>query len=592
MFDIKCILLEIKISIFFESWVVFIDDDVIIYLNIYNMSNFSFNQSLLISSRIIHVASYFVFDLESKLLIRQLPKNHSQFPLAFTYSYEYTFGCSNDDTNDGNGCSNGGSNGGNGRNDTNTTENIITQCRQQGMVLLKNQLGIVVKQRDVRYVTSIEYQYSTMNRDLVKIKNANHCRNHIFVIMIDNKSINKDPTGIVNESSTIHYIDEGRLKEIMNDTRCFVDPVFRLAWGHFKKIDIDLFKSSEVLSDLYSNVEQPATEPTIVTTQYGSIDVPDGTIASDHIMLMPFSYTASMKGKGIRGQIVQLFQSILSSNKNSAVMADVVKVANVAKVEKVEKIIDKLHQASLVLDDIQDGSVLRRGLPSAHVKYGVPFSINAGVAALMETIQSVYLTDPAYTAPVMATVMDLHRGQGAELYWTHFKIVPSIEQLKTIMMAKTGALFKLGYTLLSISNDGNNNESTKNIDSIIQDWIDVFGVCYQINDDYINLTSPRLWKEKGFCDDFDEQKYSYPVVMYLNSHHDNANFKTIFHKPVKTIKDKERLLDILVQADVLDATRRDLMVYLKRLDGIVDQIKLILPQHHDKFVAIHKLVFG
>jgi geranylgeranyl diphosphate synthase type 3 len=35
-----------------------------------------------------------------------------------------------------------------------------------------------------------------------------------------------------------------------------------------------------------------------------------------------------------------------------------------------------LHNASLLIDDIQDNSKLRRGVPVAHHIYGVPLTIN------------------------------------------------------------------------------------------------------------------------------------------------------------------------------------------------------------------------
>ncbi len=40
-------------------------------------------------------------------------------------------------------------------------------------------------------------------------------------------------------------------------------------------------------------------------------------------------------------------------------------------------LIEMLHNASLLIDDIQDNSKLRRGSPVAHNIYGVPLTINA-----------------------------------------------------------------------------------------------------------------------------------------------------------------------------------------------------------------------
>jgi geranylgeranyl pyrophosphate synthase len=42
------------------------------------------------------------------------------------------------------------------------------------------------------------------------------------------------------------------------------------------------------------------------------------------------------------------------------------------------RLLEEMHGASLVIDDIQDGSTLRRGAPTLHQTYGVPVALNAG----------------------------------------------------------------------------------------------------------------------------------------------------------------------------------------------------------------------
>ena len=42
----------------------------------------------------------------------------------------------------------------------------------------------------------------------------------------------------------------------------------------------------------------------------------------------------------------------------------------------IKDIVGSLHDASLLVDDIEDGSRLRRGQPTAHSIFGVPLTIN------------------------------------------------------------------------------------------------------------------------------------------------------------------------------------------------------------------------
>ena len=47
------------------------------------------------------------------------------------------------------------------------------------------------------------------------------------------------------------------------------------------------------------------------------------------------------------------------------------------KLVAIGDLIEMLHNASLLIDDIEDNSKLRRGVPVAHHIYGIPLTINA-----------------------------------------------------------------------------------------------------------------------------------------------------------------------------------------------------------------------
>lgn len=48
-----------------------------------------------------------------------------------------------------------------------------------------------------------------------------------------------------------------------------------------------------------------------------------------------------------------------------------------ASLQTIKTIVGRLHDSSLMLDDIEDDSTLRRGHPAAHVVYGTAQTINA-----------------------------------------------------------------------------------------------------------------------------------------------------------------------------------------------------------------------
>jgi len=85
------------------------------------------------------------------------------------------------------------------------------------------------------------------------------------------------------------------------------------------------------------------------------------------------------------------------------------------------------------IDDIQDNSVLRRGIPAAHTIYGVPSTINAANYIQfigLDRLQN--LNHPKAMALCTGHLVEWHHGQGMEIYWRDNHTCPSVEEYKEI----------------------------------------------------------------------------------------------------------------------------------------------------------------
>ena len=111
-----------------------------------------------------------------------------------------------------------------------------------------------------------------------------------------------------------------------------------------------------------------------------------------------------------------------------------------------------------------------------------------------------------------------------------------------------------------------------------------FSQFFQIRDDYINITDPDFWAKKGFCEDFDEKKYSYLIIKYNNnllvSKEDKEDFFNLFYKNKLTNLEKSALIKKLELASIFNETF-DLLVKLKEeinntvnLDFIFDMLPI------------------
>lgn len=86
-------------------------------------------------------------------------------------------------------------------------------------------------------------------------------------------------------------------------------------------------------------------------------------------LLHPLAELSLNGGKRIRGQLVALGCRLVSEERS--IVAD-------EQCRSCADMIELIHAGSLIIDDIEDGSRMRRGRPALHVRFGVPIALNAG----------------------------------------------------------------------------------------------------------------------------------------------------------------------------------------------------------------------
>ncbi|HLN87524.1 MAG TPA: polyprenyl synthetase family protein, partial [Candidatus Limnocylindrales bacterium] len=95
-----------------------------------------------------------------------------------------------------------------------------------------------------------------------------------------------------------------------------------------------------------------------------------GAILQD-ALINPVNELISNHGKRIRGTLVNLaFRLLHNEPRSSVVSARGIRVG--------AQVLELIHAGSLIVDDIEDGSQMRRGTPALHVRHGVPLALNAG----------------------------------------------------------------------------------------------------------------------------------------------------------------------------------------------------------------------
>ena len=160
-------------------------------------------------------------------------------------------------------------------------------------------------------------------------------------------------------------------------------------------------------------------------------------IEQDKLLLEPMLYLLQVPGKNVRKKLLHAFNVWMGVPED--------------KVLAIGELVQMLHNASLLLDDIEDSSILRRGVPVAHKIYGIPSTINSANYVMFICLERVLsLGHPQAVQVFCEQMLELHRGQGMELYWRDNYQCPTEEDYRQMTIRKTGGLFNLAVRLMQL----------------------------------------------------------------------------------------------------------------------------------------------
>lgn len=181
------------------------------------------------------------------------------------------------------------------------------------------------------------------------------------------------------------------------------------------------------------------------------------------------------------------------------------------KLARIKLITKLLHSASLMLDDLEDGSQLRRGKPATHTVFGAGQTINAANYQILRALEEAQKLGGTESLAIYSEELkSLYIGQSLDLHWTSNLICPSVEEYLDMVENKTGGLFRLLGRLLAA-------HSTTSVNGDMVGFLNNLGRYFQTRDDYLNLVSPEYTEQKGFCEDLDEGKYSLPLIHLISA---------------------------------------------------------------------------
>ncbi|XP_070544620.1 geranylgeranyl pyrophosphate synthase-like isoform X2 [Ptychodera flava] len=254
----------------------------------------------------------------------------------------------------------------------------------------------------------------------------------------------------------------------------------------------------------------------------------------ERILMEPYHYILQVPGKQVRMKLTKAFNNWLNIPEE--------------KLHIVGEVVQMLHNASLLVDDIEDNSKLRRGIPVAHNIYGVAHTINCANYVYFLALQKLTtLNNPEVTKVYTEQLLLLHQGQGMDIWWRDAYVCPTEEEYKDMVTKKTGGLFGLAIRLMQLFSENKSD---------MRPLWESLGLYFQIRDDYANLKSREYTENKSFAEDLTEGKFSFPIIHGIKTQPDNTQVMSILKQRTTDNDIKKYCIDFLEKVGSFEYTKK------------------------------------
>jgi len=223
-----------------------------------------------------------------------------------------------------------------------------------------------------------------------------------------------------------------------------------------------------------------------------------------------------------------------------------------------------IHNGTIMVDDVEDDSTLRRGKPCTHRIFGIDIAINTGNAMyflpLLTLIKNRNKLPPRTFNKIYEIytkeMINLSLGQAMDIAWhrglANADLITEAQYLQ-MCAYKTGTLARMAAKMAAVLANAEENVVEK-----LGKFAETVGIAFQIQDDVLDLTSEEFAEKKGGRgQDIIEGKRTLMVIRTLEK---------------AELGDKEKLKEIL-KMHTAEQRLRDEAINIMKKYGSIDYAK-------------------
>ena len=213
--------------------------------------------------------------------------------------------------------------------------------------------------------------------------------------------------------------------------------------------------------------------------------------------------------------------------------------------------VEFIHTATLLHDDVVDGSGLRRGKQTANLIWGNPASVLVGDFLFSRAFELMVEDGSLRVLKILSHASAVIAEGEVEQLTTQRRIETDEEQYLTIISAKTAALFAAACRIAPVV-----AEADEEAEFALERYGKYLGIAFQLVDDVLDYGSEQDVMGKAAGDDFRDGKVTLPVILaYARGSEDERSFwRSAMAGERASDEDLERAIGLLRGSEALSET--------------------------------------
>jgi len=179
-----------------------------------------------------------------------------------------------------------------------------------------------------------------------------------------------------------------------------------------------------------------------------------------------------------------------------------------ARHHKLAAAVEFIHTATLLHDDVVDGSDLRRGKATANIVFGNPATVLVGDFLFSRAFELMVEDGSLKVLKILSHASAVIAEGEVDQLTAQRHVETSEERYLSIIGAKTAALFSAACKIGAVV-----AERGETAERALEDYGRNLGIAFQLVDDAIDYDSESTEMGKGKGDDFRDGKMTLPVIL-------------------------------------------------------------------------------